>query len=232
MFRLSIKYSSLLVIPASLALAVLSKEFVYTLYGTQYGLAPSYLALYAINFLFVGLGSFSISNLFSGQGDTKTVLRVNLFNVALFLPIVPPLTVLYGVQGLIASLIVTGFLSAIYGLHLARRRYGLTLDGISSLKIGVASLSSTLLVYIFLRFFHLSTPLYNLAVGGGLFLTAFLIFAPLLGAIKESDINNLDEMTMGLTPIYPIARRILHLEEKILSVTSKIRLFMSHSSST
>ena len=41
---------------------------------------------------------------------------------------------------------------------------------------------------------------------------------PLLEAIDKQDINNLNELTKGITPIYPIARRILNLENKILSL--------------
>jgi len=58
MFKISVKYTSLLMVPASLALAVLSKELVYTLYGSQYGLAPNYLALYILTF--AGASAFSV----------------------------------------------------------------------------------------------------------------------------------------------------------------------------
>lgn len=222
MFRLSVKYSSLLVIPASLALSILSSEFVYAIYGTQYGLAPSYLTLYALNFLTAGLGALVLWNFFNGQGDTKTILKINLINIAISLPLVPILTVLYGVLGLITSVIITGFLSTIYGLSLARRKYGVTVDLASSLRIGIASFSSALLVYVFLRFYSFSSPVYRLAAGGSVYLVTFLVFAPLFGAINKEDIENLNDMTRALPLISPIVRRVLNFEEKILDGVSKI----------
>jgi len=221
MFKLSVKYTSLLVIPASLALSVLSQEFVYTLYGTQYDLAPSYLALYALNFLCAGLGTLVLGNFFNGQGDTKTTLRTDLVTIALSLFLTPISIILCGVPGLMVSVLATAFLSAVYGLSLARRRYGVIVDLVSSLRIGIASLSSALLVYLFLRCSPPSIPLLRLAVGGFLYLSTFLALAPLLRAINKEDIKNLHALTRGLTLIYPIARQLLKLEEKILDITSK-----------
>jgi len=216
MFRLSIKYTSLLVIPASLALTSLSQQFVYTLYGNQFGLAPDYLAFSALLFLSAGMGTLVLENFFNGQGDTKATLRIRLVNIIPSLPLVPILTILYGVPGLIASILVTSVLSAIYGLHVAHQRYGVSVDWISSLRIGVASIFSAILVYTFLRLSPLSTPIYQLAAGGSLYLFAFLVLAPLLGAMKKEDIENLDGLTKEL-PIYPIAKWILNLENRILT---------------
>ena len=218
MFKLSVKYTSLLVIPTSLAIAVLSKEIVYTLYGLQYRLAPSYLALYILSFLCVGLGMFVVGNFFNGQGDTRTIFRINLINLCLSVPLAFTLTSHYGVLGLLASIFTSQFLSTTYALFLAHKKYAIRIDPASSLRTGVASLSSTLLVYIFIPFVPIPNPIFKLAIGGSLFLTSFLAFAPLLGAIDKQDINNLDEMLKELAPIYPIARRIFNLEKKILSL--------------
>ena len=218
MFKLSIKYTSLLVIPASLAVAILSKELVYTLYGSQYGLAPSYLALYILSFLCTGLGMFVVGNLFNGQGDTKTTLRINLVSLGLSVPLAFIMTFLYGVLGLVASLLASQFLSAIYALFLAREKYAVTVDWASSLRTGVASLLSALLVYIFITFAPIPISIFRLAIGGSLYVTSFLAFAPLLRVISKVDIENLDELLKELGPIYPIARRILNLEEKILAL--------------
>lgn len=56
MFKLSVKYTSLIIIPASIALAVLSKNIVYALYGSQFQTAPIYLTLYMLNFLCMAWG--------------------------------------------------------------------------------------------------------------------------------------------------------------------------------
>ena len=216
MFKLSVKYTSLLVIPASLALCVLSNEVVYALYGSQYRLAPSYLALYVLYFLCAGLGMFVIASFFNGQGDTKATFKMDLVNVSLSVPLTLIFTFLYGVPGLMASLVTSQFVSTTYGLFLARKKYALTVDWASSFRILVASLCSALLVYVLLALIPI--PLFKLVFGGFLYVISFLGFAPLLRAISKEDVANLDELLKGLVLIYPIARSILNLEKRILSL--------------
>ncbi|MEM3437855.1 MAG: oligosaccharide flippase family protein, partial [Nitrososphaerales archaeon] len=65
-FKLSVKYVALLIIPATVIIAILSKDIVYTLYGYSYDLAPLFLSLYILQFLYTGFGSIVITYLFSG----------------------------------------------------------------------------------------------------------------------------------------------------------------------
>ena len=216
MFKLSVKYTSLLVIPASFAVAVLSKEAVYTLYGFQYGFAPSYLALYVLSFLYTGLGMGVMGSLFNGQGDTKTTLRIDIINLSLSMPLTFVFTFLYGVPGLVTSFLISQFLSTTYGLFLVYKKYAVMVDWASSLRTGVASLSSTLLTHLFLTLVPLSNPVYKLAAGGLLYIMSFLIFAPLTGAVNISDIVNLREILSELGPLTPLFNIPLNLVEKTL----------------
>lgn len=227
MFRLSVKYTSLLVIPASLALILFSRQLVYTLYGAQFELAPGYLAFYAAVFLCAGLGTIVTSSFFNGQGDTWTTFKINLVKLAILVPLVPLLTIHYGVLGLIASILASEFLSAIYGLSLIHRKYGIALDSASSLRIAITSIFSALTIYIFLRLFPLSNHLYKLAVGGSLYLVILLIVAPLLGAINEVDTKNLDDLTRQFNLIHPIAQRILSFEKKLIRLRALLLSKMS-----
>ena len=218
MFRYSVKYTSLLIIPASLALIIFSNDIVYIIYGLQYQLAPSYLALYTLSFLYAGLGNLVIGNLFSGQGDTKTILRINLVSLAFSLPLAPILTLLYDVSGLISSVLISQLASTVYGLFLVRRKYKLSLDWISSLRIGAASSSSALLVYLFLISVPLSNPVYKLVAGGLLYVTSFLIFISLTGAVNFIDVVNLREILSKLGPLTPLFNIPLNLVEKTLTL--------------
>jgi O-antigen/teichoic acid export membrane protein len=122
MFKLSVKYASLLIMPASLLIALLSREAVWLLYGPSYWLAPDYLTLYILNFLCVGLGMFVLDGFFNGQGDTKATFRMNLVNFLPAVTLAPILTPYYGVLGLIGSIIISQLLSIIYGLSLAHKK--------------------------------------------------------------------------------------------------------------
>jgi len=222
MFNAAVKYTSLLVIPSSLVIAIFSKELVDLLYGLQFQLAPTYLTFYILRFLFAGLGMFVLGSFFNGQGDTKATLRMNLINLCLSVPLALILTSHYGILGLLVSILAAQFLSTAYGLLLANQKYKMTIDPIASIRIAIASLSSTLITYIFITFVAIPDHIFKLVVGGSLFLTSFLGFAPLFGAINKQDIDNLNELTKGIPLIYQIARAILYLENKIVAARTSL----------
>jgi O-antigen/teichoic acid export membrane protein len=218
MFKLSVKYTSILIIPASLAVAVLSEEAIHILYGPQYQLAPGYLSLSMLSYLWAGLGLFIWSIFFNGQGDTRTTLRIFLVHSALTVPLAFVMTSLYGVLGQIISNILSGFLLSMYALFLAHKKYEITIDLSSFLRTAIAAFSSATPVYIFLKFAPFTNLVFRLVVGGLIYVASYLVLAPLFKVISKEDMGNLDEMTKDLKPIYPITKRILSLEEKILAL--------------
>ena len=220
MFKLSVKYTSIIIIPTSIALAILSKNIVYTLYGSQYQTAPTYLSLYMLIFLSTGLGMYVIKPLFNSQGATRTTFKINLINLAISIPLASILIPTHGVPGLITSIFTSQLISTSYGLYQIHRMYNMNIEWSSSLKIVAASLSSAIPIYILIKLAPITNPVYILALGGTLYLTSFLAFAPILGAINNEDIKNLEGLTNELPIIYPIARRILRVEKKILDLKS------------
>jgi hypothetical protein len=54
-----------------------------------------------------------------------------------------------------------------------------------------------------------------------LFLTTYIITAPLTGAIQERDIANLDNMFRNLKPLYPLAKAVLIVIEKIITLRTR-----------
>jgi hypothetical protein len=63
-----------------------------------------------------------------------------------------------------------------------------------------------------------TNPIYSLAIGGTLYITSFLAFASILGAINKEDIENLEDLTNEPPLIHPIIRYILNVEKKILDL--------------
>jgi len=221
MFKFSVKYTSLFVIPASMAIAILSKEAVYTLYGPQFSSAPNYLFLYNTIFLSIGIGMFSIGNLFNGQGDTKASFKITLVNFALCTVLAPILTLAYQVPGLIMAIIISQVISTTYGLQMAHKKYGMSVEWPSITRIAIISLLSALLVYIFLEFAPFSNPVYRLAAGGALYTISFLIIAPLL-ALSKMDLENLDGLFKDFSILYPIIKSVLNLENRILTLKQNV----------
>lgn len=218
MFKLAVKYASLIIVPASLALAVLSRDVVYTLFGSQYGTAPVYLTLYALSFLCAGMGLFVIEALINGQGDTKTALKITIIDFTVSISLASLLTPFYGVPGLITSLLISQLIATSFGLYMVHQRFKLNIEPSYSLKIVAASLLSALLVYIFPKLITLTNPIYSLAFGGTLYTTSFLAFAPILGAINDEDVENLKCATNELPLIRILAVYILKIEKKILGL--------------
>ena len=218
MFKLSVKYTSLIIIPASTALALLSKNTVHTLYGQQYQTAPAYLALYMLSFLLTAIGMYVTGALFNSQGDTKTTLKINLINFATSIPLAVTLIPTYGVPGLITSILTAQLISTAYSLHQVHKKYRMNIEWISSLKIMAASLSSAIIVYILLKLAPLNNPIYSLGMGGTLYFISFLVFAPILRAISLEDLENLEGLTNELPLIHPLVGFILGIERKIIEL--------------
>lgn len=64
-------------------------------------------------------------------------------------------------------------------------------------------------------------PILQLLFTAIIFLMTFIITAPLLGAIQKSDISTLHDMLRNIKPLYPFAKIILIIIEKI--TTFRIR---------
>jgi O-antigen/teichoic acid export membrane protein len=216
-FKLSVKYTALLIIPATVIVATLSKDIVQTLYGYNYKLAPFFLTLYILTFLYTGAGSIVLIHLFNGTGQTKTVFKYNLINLLVFLPLAPMLTMLYGVPGLIITFLISNLLSLTYGLTVAIKKFNVNLDFKASLKIYTASFLSAIPTLLFL---HLSpfNNLPNLIIGGSLYLLAYLTLIPITGAITQTDIQNLTPILRKIKTLWPLLKPILTYQTKLLSI--------------
>ena len=148
LFRYSVKYSSLLVIPTSMALMVLSRPLIYGLFGSKYSLAPDYLSLYASIFLLAGIGSLTAPHLLNGIGRTWQRMILSLITFILSLVLCPPLTLLYRVPGLIIGMIIATASGHLYALYWLKRNYGVGIDYNSILRIYLSSILAASATYL------------------------------------------------------------------------------------
>jgi hypothetical protein len=142
---------------------------------------------------------------------------MNLASLIISLPLAPMLIVVFGVEGLIISYLISRLVSGIYGLRLAHQRYSIKVNLHASVRIVTAALGSTLLTFLLLRIISSANPMIRLIAGALLFLVSFLFFAPLIGALDQVDIENLNTILKVVKPVYPIVRFILAIEKRILS---------------
>jgi O-antigen/teichoic acid export membrane protein len=217
-FTSSVKYTVLLVVPATLAMIVLSKPLIATLYGNKWPSAPLFLSLSVVYNLLSLFGWRSMGSLLPAVGETKLVMKLNLLTLLLSIPLAFLLVPSLGIIGIIIGVSGSALPSTFIGLYIIWKRYGVKADFRSSAKILLASALASLVVFLFLTFFTAAN--WVLIVGGSiLFLTVYLISAPLVGAINQTDVNNLRAMFSGLG----IISKLLEIPLKILEKTLRTR---------
>lgn len=220
-FQYSVKYASLLTIPATTAVIVLSRPLVFTLFGEKYVNAPTFLSLYAISYLYTALGNLSLANFLNGQGKTMVTMRLTMITLAAGGPIGLLLIPRFGIPGSIVATLFSGLPSLIIGLWWIKRHFGVTVDWKSSLKILVASAIAAVITQLVLSQLHTSEWM-GLVVGGTSFLLAALIAVPLVRAIDIDDLRNLRQMLGEQGLLSRFSSFPLNLIEKLVIISQKI----------
>lgn len=220
-FQYSVKYAALLAVPVTVAIMVLSKPLVFTLFP-KYTHTPLFLTLYAISYLYSGLGSLSLANLLNGQGKTKVTMQLSLIGLSIGLPMSFMLIPRFGILGLIATTLTAGIPRLVLGLSWIRKHFGVTVDWPSSAKTYLASAAAAAVTYIIVSQLR-SQDWVELLLGGTVFLITYLTTAPFMGAVKRSDINNLREMLRDLGPFTRLFNPLLSAIEIFLTIKEQIK---------
>jgi O-antigen/teichoic acid export membrane protein len=214
-FKRSVKYTSVLLVPAAVAIAVLSKDLIYTLYGSSYTLAPTFLAFYILIYLYAGLGTNVFGYLFNGIGRTDVYLKSSLISFFVFLPLAPLLTFLFGIMGLIGSLFTSSFCSLLYCLAMTRKQIKTGPDLRTSAKIFVVTALSAVVLIAFLQASPFSS-IPNLIFGGIIFCFAYLTLLPILGVLTSTDIEIFTQLFYKIKGVGFILKLLISYETKIL----------------
>jgi len=216
-FTYSVRYTAMLLVPGTVAVMVLSKPMISTVFGEKWIYAPSLLIIYVAANLFSGIGSLSVGGLLRGIGETKTLMKLNLLTQLIGLPLAFLLIPNLGIIGVILGPLFAGVPSMFLGLHWIWKRYKVTVDWESSVKIFAASAIAAATTYLSLSFLNTGEGL-RLITGGIIFSTVYLIAAPSLGAIGKSDIGNLRKMFSGLGIVSTMANLPLLIAERVTNI--------------
>ncbi|UCE96573.1 MAG: polysaccharide biosynthesis protein [Candidatus Bathyarchaeota archaeon] len=212
MFRASVKYSSLLIVPITALVIILSQPLVSTLYGATYESAPLFLSLSSLGFLYVGLGQFSISAILNAQGETKKSMILGLANVTIGLPLALILVPYFQIVGIIAAIIISGAPQVIIGSLWVKRQFNVSIEWRISTGIILLSLITGLMTFGVINLFNLNSWL-QLIVGATILSAIFIVLAPLSGIINSDDVQNLRTIfsETGLGSI------LLHIPLKVMA---------------
>jgi stage V sporulation protein B len=232
-FSSSVKYTALLLVPATLMLITLATPLVNTLFpqngiihslfvpdaAPKFPIAPLFLALSAGVNLFVLLGNISLGTFQSGIGQTKQIMKQSVLSLLVGLPLAYFLVAFayslgdggqasatYAVIGGLLGAIAASMPGMIWGLVWSWRRYKVKADFTISAKIFGASLIASAIAYLLISVVHWPY-IVTLFAGIIVFLLVYLAMAPLLGAINFMDIENFRAMFSGLG----IVSKVIHL---------------------
>jgi O-antigen/teichoic acid export membrane protein len=217
LFTSSVKYTAMLLVPATMAMMVLSKPMISTLFGEKWAYAPFFLTLYVTGNLFSIFGSSSLGSLLAGLGETKVLMKLSLITLTFGIPLAFFLIPAMEIVGLILTSITAGIPSMLLGLYWIWKRHKAKADLKSSIRILMASAIASTTTYLILNVIA-SVDWIELAAGGATFLATYLITTPLIGAINQSDINNLKVMFSGLGIISKLLNIPLVTMEKLSRV--------------
>jgi O-antigen/teichoic acid export membrane protein len=215
----SIKYTSILLVPATMAMMALSGPMIGTLYGEKYVYGPFFLTIYAIGSLFAVFGSISAGGLLSGLGETRILMIQSIITLAIGLPLGVILIPMFGITGLIVASLIAGLPSMFWGLYWIWKHYEAKADFQSSAKILAASAMAAVVAYLPTVFLNTANWI-KLIIGLVLFLTVYIFGAPLIGAICQDDITNLRSMFSSMGIVSKIMNLPLTAAEKAARIRS------------
>ena len=214
-FSSSVKYTSFLLIPATMALMALSQPIVSALFQSRYVYAPTFLTLSIIGSLFSALGSMSVSSLLSGIGETKMQMKQSILKLVLAIPLTLLLIYLFGILGLIASTFLSGLPSLFWGLHWIWKKYKVKANYRPLFRVFAAATVSALSSFLLINLLN-ATTWTGLILGGTVFVGCYLFALPMFGAVDKVEIQNLRSMFSGLGFIMKLLNIPLKLLERIL----------------
>jgi O-antigen/teichoic acid export membrane protein len=217
-FSSSVKYSSILLVPATMALMALSGPIIGTLYGVKYVYGPFFLTLYVITNLFVVIGNLSSTGFLSGLGETRILMFQSVVTIIVGFPLGLILIPLLGITGLLVASILAMIPSMGWVLYWIWKRYGARADFRSSAKISIASAVAAAVAYLPAGYLNAANWI-RLLVGLFIFLAVYVLGAPLMGAVSLADLDTLRNMFSGLGFI----SRILDVPLSAAEKTARMR---------
>jgi stage V sporulation protein B len=218
-FASSVKYTSMLLVPATMILITLSTPLINTLFPKngimaslfvvnaepKFPYAPMFLALSSIVNLLVLVGNISLGTFQTGIGKTNQVMKQSILSLAVGLPFAyflvsyfysiggPSFAVIGGILGTLIASTPNVF----WGLYWSWKHYRVKAGFRVSAKIFAASAIASVVTYLFINLFSLAYWI-TLVTGFVVFLVVYLASAPLLGAVNRADIDNFKAMFSGL----------------------------------
>jgi len=220
-FVLAVKYTSLLMVPASVAVMVFSRDLIYLTYGSGYSFAPQYLVLLSALYLLSAISYVVLGTFLNGVAETGTVVRMIVLTLAVYLPLGPALAWLWGPDGLLVAYILANAASTIYGVRQISVKFDVRPDLKAGGRILLAALAAALPTIALIQLDRMGVGAVNMIVGGLVYLLVYLTLAPVLRAVDKQDILNLRTLLGGTRIVATLLNPVLGYESRLLSAIKR-----------
>jgi len=207
-FNLSVKYTAIVSLPAVLLLIALSSPLSKVIYGESYPYVAIYLSLYLLLDAFEGLGGITLTNLISGIGETRILLRTSVINLVIGAILAILLVPRYQVIGLLVAMIITPLFGWAYSTLWVKKNLKFTVNWSTSARIYLTGFSAFIPTYLIANYLKLGTWV-TIILGGIVFITIYFIGLPLSGALKRQDFEQLNETAATTGSLSKILKIVL-----------------------
>jgi O-antigen/teichoic acid export membrane protein len=216
-----IKYTSLIILPISLAVIMFSKEGIALLLGEGYSQAAFFLSLMIFLYLLSPIGGLVVYSFLNGIGETRTSFILNALNAALFILLARTSMIKYGIAGMIVASLISSFISLIVSIIYLKIKYDTMFNALWALKIYLVSSVSVVVALLTIWFVGSNNNLLRLIIGGSIFFFTFLTFVPLLKVLDSRDIELFRKLAKGKF-IHLLFDPFISYEEKLVKVVEKL----------
>lgn len=216
-FKLSVKYTSMVILPIVILLMIYSGEIVQIIYGNGWELAPIFLSLSVATYFLVGLGFNVLGSFFNGIGETKTNLRITLVNSIILAILAPLLMWSFRLNGMIIAMLLSTSAGTLYGLHTARKTFGIEIDTRTITRIYLVSLASALPL-LAMKQIPLYSNVIRIVIGAAAYFALYLLMIPIARIITPTELAEIRKVLERIRPLKYLAQPILYCEERIMRI--------------
>jgi len=216
-FRLSVRYTSMAILPIVTLMTLYSNEIVRIIYGETYTSAAFFVSLSVFQFYLVGLGSLVLTSFFSALGETKTNLKVSLASSSALLVSAPILTGFFKIPGMIISFAISALISTIYGFSLAKSKFKVKIEMGKTVRIYLASLAPVIPLMALQRYLP-PIGLYQVMFGVLAYIAMYLFITPLAKTITRDELESMKTILYKTRPLKILTKPFFYCEEKIMSL--------------
>jgi O-antigen/teichoic acid export membrane protein len=218
-YQNSVKFSTLFAYPIAVAIMVLSDQIAGVLLS-DYEYASTFLRLYMLTFIWIGIGSNSNGALLNSHRMTRENFQITVIQSLITIPASFFVIPRYGVNGLIGLLFIGGFVANLFSMRIIWSSFNFCIDIISFIKLLASAVLTFLISQILVNRLSLN-PWIEIFLGGAFSFLVYFIAIILLRVLDDTDIGYLCDISDSLGPLSAPLNFILEIIRKCIHLANR-----------